>query len=196
MTLKVVDVGGNKAEETHIVTVRAAGETGEGSSGGANGGSGAGGANGSSGGGNGQVASPLARAAVVSHSLSDALSKGLAVLYSVNEQVAGRVEVLLSRKVAHELGISGTPAVGLPAGSEPMLVIAKALVVTTKAGQSTLHVKFSKRTAERLRRRKKITFELRMVVRNAATQNPATSVTTTVVTLGPAHTVHPTHKAH
>ena len=72
------------------------------------------------------------------------------VRYSVNEQVAGHFEVLLSRSLARRLGITGPPAVGLPAGSPPQLVIAKAFIVTTKGGRSTVKIQFSKRTAQRL----------------------------------------------
>ena len=92
---------------------------------------------------------PVAKAAVMSHTLSSALRKGLAIGYSVNEQVAGRFEVLLARTLAHKLKISGTPATGLPAGTPPQLVIAKAILVTTKGGHSTCTIKFSQ---ERRRR--------------------------------------------
>ena len=62
------------------------------------------------------VPAPIAAAAILPQKLRNALHKGLAVSYSVNEQVAGHFEVLLSSAIAHRLGISGTPATGLPAG--------------------------------------------------------------------------------
>ena len=80
---------------------------------------------------------PVAAYAVVSKSLRKATRSGLVIRYSVNEQVAGRFDVLLSRTLAHRLGISGTPAVGLPTGTPAQLVIAKAFIVTTKGGRST-----------------------------------------------------------
>ena len=103
------------------------------------------------------------------------LRKGLAIGYSVNEQVAGRFEVLMSRSLARKLKISGTPATGLPAGTPPQLVIAKAILVTTKGGHSIVHVKFSKKTAARLRHVHSVPLMLRMIVRNAASTNPETA---------------------
>jgi PKD domain-containing protein len=98
------------------------------------------------------VPAPVAAAAAVSHSLKTVTRKGLVVRYSVNEQVAGRFEVLLDRATARRLGIGGAPALGLPAGSAPAVVIAKATVITTKGGRSTVSIQFSKRTASRLAR--------------------------------------------
>ena len=105
------------------------------------------------------------------------------VSYSVNEQVAGRFEVLLSSALAHKLHISGTPATGLPAGSPAEMVIAKAILVTTKGGRSAVHIKFSKQTAARLARAKKVPLELRMIVRNSASSNPATTTVVSAITL-------------
>ena len=93
---------------------------------------------------------PIATALIVPQTLQTAVRRGLAVSYSVNEQVAGHFEVLLSRAVARRLGIGGAAAVDLPAGSPAELVIAKAILVTTKGGRSALHINFSKRTAARL----------------------------------------------
>ena len=108
----------------------------------------------------------------MSRSLSSALRKGLAIGYSVNEQVTGHFEVLISRSVARKLKISGTPATGLPAGTPPELVIAKAILVTTKGGRSVVHVKFSKTTAARLRHAHSVSLMLRLIVRNSASTNP------------------------
>jgi hypothetical protein len=116
-------------------------------------------------------------------SLRTALRKGLAVSYSVNEQVAGHFEVLLSRAVAHRLGISGAAAVGLPAGSPAEVVIAKAILVTTKGGHSALHIQFSKRTATRLGRLQKVSLMLRLIVRNASSSSPSTTTVLSSFTL-------------
>jgi hypothetical protein len=90
------------------------------------------------------------------------------VAYTVNEQIAGHFEVLLSRTLARRLKISGPAASGLPAGSAPQIVIAKAIVVTTTGGRSKVTLFLSKRTGERLARQRRVSFLLRLVVRNAA----------------------------
>jgi len=105
------------------------------------------------------------------------------VSYSVNEQVAGHFEVLLGRTVARQLGITGAAAVGLPAGSPAELVIAKAILVTTKGGHSAVHIQFSKKTAARLARAHKVSLMLRLIVRNAASGSPATTTVVSNVTL-------------
>jgi hypothetical protein len=104
------------------------------------------------------------------------------VRYSVDEQVAGRLEVLLPRSIAKRAGIGGPPAFGLPAGSAPMVVIGKSVVVTTKAGRSALRLQFSKRTATGLAKLGRVTLTLRMVVRGAHNAAPTTVLST--VTLG------------
>ena len=129
------------------------------------------------------IPAPVAATAIASRSLKTAISKGLVVNYSVNEQVAGHFEVLLNRTIARKLGITGTPAAALPAGSPAELVIAKAILVTTKGGRSAVDIKFSKRTAARLARSRKVALMLRLVVRNAATSNPATTTVVSSVTL-------------
>jgi hypothetical protein len=139
---------------------------------------------GSSPGSSATVPAPVAAATILSQSLRTALRKGLVVSYSVNEQVAGRFEVLLSRATAHRLGISGTPATGMPAGSPPELVIAKAILVTTKGGHNAVHILFSKRTAARLARTHKVSLTLRLTVRNASSSDPATTTVISAVTLG------------
>jgi hypothetical protein len=185
-TLTVKDVGGHVAYATREITVD--GPPPPPSS------SGAGGSGGSTGqtttSGTGSSASapvvlpaPIAAASIARQGLRTALRKGLLVSYSVNEQVAGRFEVLLSSAMAHRLGISGTPATGLPAGSPAELVIAKAIVVTTKAGHSSVHIDFSKRTAARLAHVHKVSLMLRMIVRNAAKSNPVTTTVLSSVTL-------------
>lgn len=194
VTLTVKDVAGDTTYVTHQVTVdgppppsstptsttttTASGASGAAGSSTTQGGPGASNGEGAA------IPAPVAAAAIVREKLRTALRKGLLVSYSVNEQVAGRFEVLLSTAIAHRLGISGTPATGLPAGSPAELVIAKAILVTTKAGHSAVHIVFSKRTAARLARAHKVSLMLRMVVRNAAKTNPLTTTVLSTVTLG------------
>jgi hypothetical protein len=130
-----------------------------------------------------RLPAPVAAAGVVSRSLRRALHKGLTVRYSVNEQVAGHFEVLLSRAIARRLGIGGPPATGLPAGTPPQVVIGRAILVTTAAGRSTVDIQFSKRTASRLARLHSVPLMLRLFVRNADRHNPSTTTVLTTVTL-------------
>jgi hypothetical protein len=130
-----------------------------------------------------RLPAPVAAAAVVSRSLRRALRKGLTVRYSVNEQVAGHFEVLLSRTIARRLGIGGPPALGLPAGTPPQVVIGRASVITTAAGRSTVDIQFSKRTASRLARLHSVPLMLRLFVRNADRHSPTTTTVLTTVTL-------------
>jgi PKD domain len=129
------------------------------------------------------IVNPVAAVAVVSRSLKNALRKGLSVRYSVNEQVAGRFEVLISSALAKKLKLHGVPASGLPAGTPPQLMIAKAVLVTTKAGRSTIQIKFSKSIAARLSRAHRVPLLLRMFVRNAASKSPATTTVLSSVVL-------------
>jgi hypothetical protein len=126
---------------------------------------------------------PVASETVVSRSLAKVLRRGLVVRYSVNEQVTGRFEVLLDRSIARRLGISGAAAASLAAGSAPQVVIAKAILVTTKGGHNTVRIQFSKRTASLLRRLHKVSLTLRMVVRNASSHSPASTTVLSTVTL-------------
>ena len=180
VTLTIIDVGGNTTSVSHQITVNGPPAPGSGESGAAastpaptSPGTAA----------HPPVPAPVAEAAVLRQSLRSALRRGLAVGYSVNEQVAGHFEVLLSSAIAHRLGISGTPATGLPAGSPPELVIAKAILVTTKGGHSGVRIQFSKRTAARLARMHRVSLTLRLIVRNAASSNPATTTVISNVTL-------------
>jgi hypothetical protein len=192
VTLTVTDVGGNTAVVSHNVTVigpppppppAEPGSTGTGTGTGTAAGSstGSGTGSGSTGGApvSPPVPGPVAAAAVVSHSLKKAIQSGIAVRYSINEQVAGRFEILLSRSLAHRLGISGSPAVGLPTGWPTELVIGKALLVTTQGGGSTVHVVLSKATGRRLARLGKVTLLLRLVVHNAGRTPASTTVLST-----------------
>ena len=124
---------------------------------------------------------PVATQAVASHSLSSVLRNGLVIRYSVNEQVAGRFEVLLASSIAHKLGLKGASATGLAKGTPAQTVIAKAILVTTKGGRSTYKIKFSKATAARLRKLHKVSLMIRMVVHNAA--SPAVTTVLNTVNL-------------
>jgi hypothetical protein len=185
--LSVTDSGGNSRTTTREITVVGPSPT-PSTTGGAGGSSGSGqttqsGSGSSGAAGSAAVPAPLATAAVVKQTLRSALRKGLAVSYSVNEQVAGHFEVLLSSAVARRLGISGAPAVGLPAGSPAETVIAKAILVTTKGGRNEVHIAFSKHTAARLAHAHKVSLMLRLIVRNAATTNPTTTTVVSNFTL-------------
>jgi hypothetical protein len=127
---------------------------------------------------------PIVAAAIASHSLKTVVRSGLVVKYSVNEQVTGHFEVLLSRSLARKLKIGGAPATGLPAGIGPQLVIAKALLVTTKGGHSTFDIKLSKSVAAKLKRVHKAALMVRLIVRNASSSSPATTTVLSSVTLG------------
>ncbi len=131
------------------------------------------------------VPPPVVAAAASSHSLKSVLRKGLVVRYSVNEQVAGHFDVLLAKSIARRLGIGGAPAFGLAPGTPAQVVIAKAILVTTKAGSSTVDIQLSKHTAARLKRLHKVSLLLRLMVHNAgAHSNATTTVLSTVVLSG------------
>lgn len=194
VTLTVTDVGGNTASVTEPITVMgppAPSTSGSGGSG--SGGSGSTGGTGTPGSTPAttpvtsapeNVPPPIASAAVLSRSLKSALGKGgLVVRYSVSEQVAGHIEVLLARTIAKKLGITGATAVGLAAGTPAQVVIAKAFLVTTKGGGSVVHIQFSKRTASRLKKVHKVTLLLRLAVRNAASHLPTSTTVLNTVTL-------------
>lgn len=134
-------------------------------------------------GGTPSVPAPVAAAAAVSRSLRSIARRGLVIRYSVNEQVAGHFDVLLSRTLARRLGIGGAPAVGLAAGTPQQVVIGKAILVTTAAGRSSVTIHFSKRTASRLARLRSVTLMIRLTVRNAASHSPATTTVLSTITL-------------
>jgi hypothetical protein len=181
VTLTITDVGGNKDSVTREVEVD--GPPPPSTAGGSSGGS-AGSTGGTKPGGSpGAVPMPVAAAAILPQRLRNALRKGLVVSYSVNEQVAGHFEVLLSSAVAQRLKIKGASATGLPAGSPPELVIARAILVTTKGGRSAVHIDFPKSTAARLAKVHKLALMLRLIVRNAATSSPATTTVVSTATL-------------
>jgi hypothetical protein len=192
ITLTVTDVAGNKTSVSHTVTVDgppapsaatpSSGSTGA-SSATPTASSTPSSSKGAAAGASVTVPAPLAQAAIVRQSLHHAARSGLTVDYSVNEQVAGHFEVLLSSATAHKLGISGALAVGLPAGSPAEVVIAKAILVTTKGGHSAVHIAFSSRTDARLARAHKVSLMLRLIVRNAASVHPLTTTVVSSATL-------------
>ncbi len=186
VTLTVTDAAGNVAASAQTITVN--GPPPPSSEGGPGGGTSTGGAPGSAAGGTPTATStgkgsgtghapvplgtaPIATAAAGSRSLARALRQGLVVNYSVNQQVAGHFEVLLESSVARRLGIKGHKAAGLPAGTPQSLIVGQAILVTTKGGHSSVRIKFSPRTSARLRRVRKVTLLLRLIVRNASTQS-------------------------
>ena len=124
-------------------------------------------------------ANPVASQTVVSRSLSSVLRSGLVVRYSVSEQIAGRFEVLLASSIARRIGLHGAPATGLLAkATPPQIVISKAILVTTKGGRSTYDIKFSKATAARLRRLRKVSLILRLAVHNSSSPTTTTVLNT------------------
>ena len=187
VTLTVTDVGGHVSKTAQEITVNGPSApvptvpSGPGAAGGSTGGT----SGGTSGATPGTLAvpNPVAAASVISQSLKSVLRSGLVVRYSVNEQVAGHFDVLLDRATARRLKITGTPAVNLPAGTPPELVIAKAILVTTKGGRSAVRIKFSKRTAARLAHTHKVKLTLRLIVRNASPTSPASTTVLSSFTL-------------
>jgi hypothetical protein len=191
VTLTITDGGGNTAQTTRTITVVGPPPPSSSTAGGTGTGTGAGTAQAGSGagttGGNGAAgkpgSGPAATAAVMSRSLSKVLRDGLLIRYSVNEQVAGRFEVLLASSIARKLGLHGGRATGLANGTPPQTVIAKAILVTTKGGRSTYNIKFGKTTAAHLRRLRKVTLMIRLAVHNASSP----TVTTVLSTVNLAH---------
>ncbi len=131
------------------------------------------------------VPAPVVTGIAATTSLKKALSKGLPVHYTANEQVAGSIEVLLESSVAKRLGVHGAAATGLPKGTPSSIVVGTAVLVTTKAGQGTLHIKFSSRTSSRLKHAHKLKLMLRLFARNASRQNPQTTTALSTVVLNP-----------
>jgi PKD repeat protein len=193
VTLTVVDYGGNVATVAREVTVIGPAPPppppGSGSGGATTGGATTGGASTTGAGATpsgsttkpGSPGSPspiVATAAVASHSLRTTLRSGLVIRYSVNQQVAGRFEVLLASSTARRIGLRGATAAGLARGSAAQTVIAKAVLVTTKGGRGTYRIIFSKATAARLRKLRSVTLTVRLVVHNASSAGATTVLST------------------
>lgn len=188
--LTITDVAGNVSQVSHVVTVDGPAPPSPAASPGSSAALGSAPApapaSGGSGGAKGSgttPTTPTAEAAVASRSLRTSLRRGLAVSYAVNEQVTGHFEVMIARSLAKRLKISGTPAAGLPAGTVPQLVIAKAVLVTTKGGHSTVHIMFPKNVAARLKHTHSAPLMLRLVVRNASATNPQSATVLSSLTL-------------
>jgi len=171
VTLTVTDSGGNNASFTEPITVLGPPAPSSGSSSLAGSGSSTTGGAGSLSG----VAAPkptlpapVATQAVLSRSLPKVLRDGLVVRYSVDQRVTGHFEVLLAASIAHRIGLHGPLATGLPTGTPAQVVIAKALLVTTKAGRNTIKIQFGRVTAKRLRRLHKVPLMLRLILRNGS----------------------------
>jgi hypothetical protein len=128
---------------------------------------------------------PVLGAVVQSKSLKKAVRSGLSVRYTANEQVAGSIQVLLDATTAKRLGVHGATATGLPAGTPRSIVVGTAVLVTTRAGQGTIRVKFSARTAARLKHVRKLKVTLRLFARNASRQSPQTTTLLSTVVLTP-----------
>jgi uncharacterized membrane protein YgcG len=197
VTLTATDVGGNTVSFTQPVTVDGppeggtpgdsqGGPSGGGDPSGSSGVGGSAGSGDSSGGGSptqSVTPAPLVTDFVTSTSLKTALRNGLAVRYSVNEQVAGSLQVLLNASTAKRLGIHGSVATGLPKGSPRSIVIGSAVLVTTKAGKGTIRLKFSRTVAQRLAHTHSLKLTVRVLARNASRQGPRTTSTVSTVTL-------------
>ncbi len=60
-------------------------------------------------------------------------------------------------------------------------MIAKAILITTRGGHSTIKIQFGKVTAARLHRLHKVSLMLRMIVHNASSGSPVTVLSTVVL---------------
>jgi PKD domain len=168
-TLTITDSAENSASYSETITVNGASTPGAATAGGgAAGGSGSGSGSGSPGAAGGAITpNPIASQSVLSHSLSRATRSGLVVRYSVNEQATGHFEVLLAASIARRIGLHYPLAKGLPKGTPAQEVIAKALLVTSKGGHSTMKIALGKVTAKRLHRLGKVSLMLRLILRGA-----------------------------
>jgi hypothetical protein len=191
VTLTVKDVGGNTATVTRDVTVDgpappapspptppAPGPNTTPGASSSGGGSSSSNTTGTGTGAGAPQAQVVATQAATSHSLGAVLRSGLVVRYSVSSQVAGRFEVLLASSVAKKIGLKGPLATGLAAGTPPQIVIAKAILVTTRGGHSSYRIKFSKTTAAKLRKLRQVSLIVRMVVHNPSSPVPTTVLST------------------
>jgi hypothetical protein len=131
----------------------------------------------------GASGAPTLAESVLSRSLKKAASFGLAVHYDVNQQVAGRAEALLDSATAARLGIKGRTATGLPSGYPRSVVVGSAVLVTTRAGQGTIRIKFSKSVAARLAKAHQVKLTLRFVLRSVTPAGVRTTTTLSSVTL-------------
>lgn len=129
------------------------------------------------------LAAPTVTDSAMSRSLKKVASLGLALRYTVNEQVAGRVEAILDAATARRLHIEARAALGLPQGYPKSVVVGQAVLVTTMGGHGVVRVRFSKTVAKRLAHAGHVTLTLRFVVRNASRTSPQTTTTLSKVVL-------------
>lgn len=189
VTLTITDTGGDVGRISHEVTVdgpppptpAAPGSGGTAGSSSAGGSAGAGKASGNAS--TALAPSPAVSASISSRSLRDVVRKGLVLRYSVNEQVAGHAEVLVTKALARKLKLSGPTATGLPAGTPAEIVIGKAVLVTTKAGKGTLTIVLAPSVAAHLHKAHSAGLIVRLVVRNTASKAGATASVLSSATL-------------
>jgi hypothetical protein len=129
------------------------------------------------------AATPTVTESVLSKSLKKVAHLGLAIHYNVNDQVAGRAEALLDSATAARLGIKGRTATGLPSGYARSIVVGSAVLVTTKAGQGTIRIRFSKTIAARLAKAGQVKLTLRFVLRSASRTGVRTTTLLSTVVL-------------
>jgi hypothetical protein len=182
VTLTVTDVGGNTATTSHTVTVDgpppppSPGAKGDSASPATIPGVGSGSTPGTAG-------APTLTQSVLSRSLSKAIRLGLAVHYSVDRQAAGAVEALLNAATAAHLGIKGRTATGLPNGYPREIVVGSAVLISTRAGQGNLHIRFTKQAAKRLAKVRQVKLTLRFVLRSATPAGVRTTTALSTVVL-------------
>lgn len=180
VTLTVTDSAGNKQSFDGVTTVLSPGGAQSGSSGQAGGGQSAAASTGAAPGST-PLPTPTLVESVVSRSLKKATRLGLAVRYKVDEQVAGRAEALLESATAARLHIKAPLATGLPKGYPSEVVVGTAVLVTTRAGQGTVRVRFSKTIAKRLAKARRVKLTLRFVLRSASRPPHTTTALSSIV---------------
>ena len=125
---------------------------------------------------------PAATEAIVTNSVSKAISGGLVVNYTATAGLAGRFQVLIHAKTAKKLHITGPVVKGLKInGIANPIQIGTALLVTQKSGGSHVAITLTAAAKAKLRHTKQLTLTVRLVARNVA---GAQIVKTTTVKLG------------
>lgn len=190
VTLTITDVGGNTGSVTKPISVVGparpsgappAGGGPWGASTAAPGPSAAGSGHSGLPGGSGGTVAPSISPSVLSRSLRKAVGLGLALHYTVNEQVAGKIEVLLAASTATKLKIKARAAFGLPAGYPRSVVVGSAVLVTTRGGSGTVRIRFTKAIARRLAKAHQVKLTLRFVLRSASRPPSTTTQFSTVL---------------
>lgn len=170
VVLTVTDAGGNTATDTQTVTIPGTVPV----SGGpppASGGSTPGNSPASPPGTPAAITPPKATQSVVATTVSKALSGGLLVRYSVTQKVAGHFQVLLDAKTAKKLKLTTPVVKGVKVnGLSNPVQVGTALLETTKAGNSSIRVSFTKSDVSKLRKSKSLPLTVRLVAHNLAGQ--------------------------